>query len=104
MIEIADHVFYIEGANHGRYPDCHAMFINDTTSVIIDPACREELMRQSLQTDVWGHLPPQVRQQLLNGLNERMLPGYEALIRQFYSTLAEGAKTRPSESRPNQTR
>jgi hypothetical protein len=67
-------------------------------------ASREELMRQSLQTDVWGHLPPQVRQQLLNGLNERMLPGYEALIRQFYSTLAEGAKTRPSESRPNQTR
>lgn len=67
-------------------------------------ATREELMRQSLQTDVWGHLPPQVRQQLLNGLNERMLPGYEALIRQFYSTLAEGAKTRPAESRPNETR
>jgi glyoxylase-like metal-dependent hydrolase (beta-lactamase superfamily II) len=46
MIEIADRIFYIEGTNRGRYPDCHSMFIKDNTSAIIDPACREDLMRQ----------------------------------------------------------
>ncbi len=46
MIEIADRIFYIEGENRGRYPDCHAMLVRDDTSVIIDPACRDDLMRE----------------------------------------------------------
>ena len=46
MIEIADGIFYIEGANGGRYPDCHSLFIKDNISVIIDPACREEVMQE----------------------------------------------------------
>lgn len=46
MIEIADRIYYIEGDNRGRYPDCHSLFIHDDTSVIIDPACRETAMRK----------------------------------------------------------
>lgn len=45
MTEIADRIFYIEGENKGRYPDCHGLLVRDDTSVIIDPACREDLMR-----------------------------------------------------------
>ncbi len=44
MLEIGDGVFYIAGANKGRYPDCHSLFIKNGSSVIIDPACREDLM------------------------------------------------------------
>jgi glyoxylase-like metal-dependent hydrolase (beta-lactamase superfamily II) len=44
LVEIADHIFYIEGENKGRYPDCHSMLVRDTASAIIDPACREDLM------------------------------------------------------------
>ena len=44
LIEIADHIFYIEGENKGRYPDCHGMLVKDDLSAIIDPACREDLM------------------------------------------------------------
>ncbi len=46
MIEIADRIFYIEAENKGRYPLAHSLFIKDNTSVIIDPACREEVMQE----------------------------------------------------------
>ncbi|RJP67311.1 MAG: MBL fold metallo-hydrolase [Candidatus Abyssobacteria bacterium SURF_17] len=46
MKEIADRIFYIEGQNRGRYPDCHSLFVNDDVSVIIDPAGREDVMKQ----------------------------------------------------------
>ena len=46
LVEIADRVFYIEGENRGRYPDCHGLLIKDDTTAIIDPACREDLMRE----------------------------------------------------------
>ncbi len=46
MIEIADRIFYIKGENGGRYPDCHGLLVRDDTSAIIDPACREDLMRE----------------------------------------------------------
>lgn len=46
LVEIADRIFYIEGENKGRYPDCHGLLVRDDTTVIIDPACREDLMRE----------------------------------------------------------
>lgn len=46
MIEIADRIFYIEAENRGRYPFCHSLYVNDNTSVIIDPACRGDLMQE----------------------------------------------------------
>jgi glyoxylase-like metal-dependent hydrolase (beta-lactamase superfamily II) len=46
MIEIADRIFYIEGENRGKYPDCHGLLVKDDVSAIIDPACREDLMHE----------------------------------------------------------
>jgi glyoxylase-like metal-dependent hydrolase (beta-lactamase superfamily II) len=45
MLQIADHIYYIEAENRGRYPYCHSLLVKDDVSVIIDPACREDLMR-----------------------------------------------------------
>ncbi len=45
-VEIADRIFYIEGENGGRYPDCHGLLVRDDTTAIVDPACREGLMRE----------------------------------------------------------
>ncbi|MDZ4683827.1 MAG: hypothetical protein SH850_01985 [Planctomycetaceae bacterium] len=49
------------------------------------------LPRRRLEVDVWGHLPEKVREQLLNGYGERMVPQYEALVRKFYESLADTA-------------
>jgi len=47
------------------------------------------LPRRRLEVDVWGHLPEKMREQLLSGYGERMLPQYEELVRKFYESLAE---------------
>lgn len=46
MIEIADRIFYIETENSGRYPLSHSIYVKDDVSVIIEPACREDLMKE----------------------------------------------------------
>ena len=38
--------------------------------------------------DIWGHLPPHVREELLNTYGEKMLPKYEHLVKQFYEALS----------------
>jgi len=49
-----------------------------------------------LENDIWGHLPPNLRDQLLNTYGERMLPQYEEYVRKFYDALSEpGRKTKP---------
>lgn len=55
-----------------------------------------KLKRKKLQTDVWGHLPEHLREQLLNTYSERMLPRYEDLVRQFYERLADTPTRKPS--------
>jgi hypothetical protein len=49
------------------------------------------LPRRRLEVDVWGHLPEKVRDQLLNGYGERIVPQYESLVRRFYESLADTA-------------
>lgn len=39
--------------------------------------------------EVWGHLPPRLREQLQNSDGIRFLPKYERLIEQFYRRLSE---------------
>jgi hypothetical protein len=56
------------------------------------------LPRRRLEVDVWGHLPEKVREQLLNGYGERMVPQYEALVRKFYESLADTAAEPTSSS------
>lgn len=48
-----------------------------------------ELPRQRLEVDVWGHLPENVREKLLNAYGERMVPEYADLVQRFYRSLAE---------------
>ncbi len=49
---------------------------------------RLESMMETLQ-QVWGHLPPRVREQMQSGMAEEFLPQYERLIEHFYQRLAE---------------
>lgn len=51
----------------------------------------QERRRQAVQ-DFWGHLPPNVREQLLNINTEKFLPKYEDLVRRYYESLAEKSK------------
>lgn len=44
---------------------------------------------QELEREIWGQLPPQLREQLRNTVPERFLPGYEALIEAYYRRLSE---------------
>jgi hypothetical protein len=51
---------------------------------------RQRLDRKlRLENDIWGHLPPALREQLLNTYGERMLPQYEEFVRKFYEALSE---------------
>ncbi len=45
--------------------------------------------RNSLIEGTWGHLPPRLREQLLNGGNDRVLPKYDPLVRRYFESLAE---------------
>ena len=49
----------------------------------------EMARRQQMIKDVWGHLPPAVRDKLLNVGSEKVLPGYEDIARKYFEALAE---------------
>lgn len=49
----------------------------------------EEQRREKLDRDVWGHLPPALREKLLNVSSEKFLPKYEEMVRSYYEALAE---------------
>ena len=44
--------------------------------------------------DVWGHLPPKLRQKLLNAYSDTYLPKYDDLVRRYFSALAEEGRTK----------
>lgn len=50
--------------------------------------------RRALINEVWGHLPPALRERLLNVQSEKLLPGYESLIRRYYESLAAPRESR----------
>ena len=55
----------------------------------------EEEARQRMAKDVWGHLPPALRQELLNVYSEKFLPKYDAMVRKYYEALAEQNRKNP---------
>lgn len=59
-----------------------------------DADTRTELdrMKQMLK-EVWGHLPPKMREQMQAGRPEEFLPKYERLIEDYYKRLAEEKRT-----------
>jgi hypothetical protein len=65
---------------------------NASDSSMDSPAARkvaeEAARRRKLDMDVWGHLPPHVREELLNTYGDRMLPKYEQMVKQFYEALS----------------
>lgn len=58
----------------------------------------EDARRQQMLKDVWGHLPPHIREAMRNNMGEKYLPRYEELIKRYYETLAE--KNRDRTRRP----
>jgi len=44
--------------------------------------------RERLMKEVWGKLPPRIRQKLLNASDERYLPAYENQIRDYFRRLS----------------
>ena len=44
--------------------------------------------RRALIDEVWGHLPPALREKMLNVGNENLLPQYEDVIRRYYEAIA----------------
>ena len=42
--------------------------------------------------DVWGHLPPQLRQKMNQYYHEQFMPRYAELLKQYYTELAEREK------------
>lgn len=51
--------------------------------------------QQRFSIDVWGHLPPKLREQLLNTYGDKVLPQYEDLVRRYYEALSEQGRPHP---------
>jgi hypothetical protein len=58
-------------------------------------AKKAELLRQQqMLKDVWGHLPPMLRDELLNISGEQYLPKYAEQVERYYEALAERSRKR----------
>lgn len=58
----------------------------------------EDPLKDRVVKDVWGHLPPHLRDQLLNVYGEKYLPKYEELVRKYYEVLAEQSRGKSASS------
>jgi hypothetical protein len=54
-----------------------------------DPGAVNLAERQKLMRDLWGHLPPQVREQMLESSSDEFLPEYAEEIEAYFRALAE---------------
>jgi hypothetical protein len=54
-----------------------------------DPGAVDLGDREQLLKDVWGHLPPHAREQMLQSHSDEFLPQYELEIEQYYKRLSE---------------
>lgn len=61
---------------------------NRETAKVAGPRLQERLK------DVWGHLPPHLRQQMEQSANEEFLPKYETEISEYYRSLVGSRKER----------
>ncbi|HEX3654234.1 MAG TPA: hypothetical protein VHV55_00430 [Pirellulales bacterium] len=50
---------------------------------------------QDLMKDVWGELPPRLRQQMMQSSVEHFVPKYEFEIEEYFKTLAERQREKP---------
>lgn len=63
----------------------------------------DDSRRQQMIKDVWGHLPPHLREAMRNTFSEKYLPKYEDLVKRYYESLAEKNRSR-SEKQPSSSR
>ena len=69
--------------------------IEQGTAAAAELAQRRVVIRQ-----IWGHLPARLREQVLNQSDEKFLPQYEDLIREYFRALAEKSNdASPAQSR-----
>jgi len=54
----------------------------------------ERLRQRQMVEEVWGHLPPALRERMLNVFGEKYLPSYDELIRRYFKSLAEDKPSR----------
>jgi hypothetical protein len=57
-------------------------------------AAAEQARRLELIKDVWGHLPPHLREAMQNSFSEKYLPKYDELVKKYYESLAEKNRNR----------
>jgi hypothetical protein len=55
----------------------------------LPPAKSALPLDEDVAKDVWGHLPPKLRQQMTEYYKEDVMPKYSELLRLYYSSLAE---------------
>jgi hypothetical protein len=55
----------------------------------------EDARRAQMLKDVWGHLPPHLREAIRNALRDNYLPKYDDLVKKYYEALAEKNRKRP---------
>lgn len=55
----------------------------------VDAARMQEMLK-----DVWGHLPPHLRQQMEQSANEEFLPKYELEIAEYFRSLVSGQRNK----------
>ncbi len=52
-------------------------------------------MVQDLLKRIWGHLPPRMRQQMLQSAGDRFLPQYELEIEEYFRRVSNAGKEKP---------
>lgn len=74
--------------NDGKSPDSEER-TDQARKVAAEQARRQELVK-----DVWGHLPPHLREAMQNSFSEKYLPKYDELVKKYYESLAEKNRNR----------
>jgi hypothetical protein len=84
-----------EGAGERRQDQEKARNSTEKTGASTKPTPAEAARRQQMEKDVWGHLPPALRQEMLNTYTDKFLLKYDDLVRRYYEALAERNKRSP---------
>jgi hypothetical protein len=53
--------------------------------------------------EVWGHLPPALRERAPSDFHEVTLPAYDELVRRYFEALLDGASAAPNRPEPGRT-
>lgn len=91
-----------QGGTAGRRTDRSSSSDENATA----PAGSREVLqrfRVNVVRDAWGHLPQRLRDQLLNAGSDKYLPKYDALVRDYFESLAKPNADPPPIDRDRRT-